>query len=238
MEFVNESLAKGLVNRIFRNLYKVGETTSLFNNQSQRKLCKKIKGICKTKNSAVFIAERYAETNNWQIIWGEWTLFSSSASFGVGADPLESYDKIAFDLTINVRGTYSYKSYYIVLTKHALLRLIMRCKESIVNSHELYAYLKNITKHLVFASLELADVTCRTSSPTEGYTVVNGVFLPLSFTFKYNKRLKPTAMCNVITFMPDDYDSAKRKFKEHGALTPSSNFFDYEDLFVILDNKE
>lgn len=236
MAFVDESLAKGLVKRIFRSLYKAEQVYAINDiNTSHRKQCNKSRNKCKTKNTAVFIAERYAETSKWQLIWGEWTLFNDKASFNLGTDPLEDYDKIAFDLTFQVRGGYSYKTYYIVLTKHALIRLIMRCQESIVNPHELYKFLKTITQKLVYSSLELANKTARTGLESEGYIILNGIYLPMVFSIGFNKAHQRVGVCSIKTFMPEHYDSAIRNLKKTKPLKPSENFFDYQELFVILD---
>jgi len=238
MPLIDESQAKGLVNRIFRNLYNAysGETL-LHSGMSHRKTCKKIKGICDKKSSAVFIAERYEQTNNWQLIWGEWSLFNSNASFLPGADKLENYDKIAFDLTIHRRGAMAYKFYYIVLTKHALVRLLMRCNESIKNPYNLNVYLKKLTKKLFFASLVLAEKMAKTGKGSEGYTIIDGYYLPLVITHELNKQRKTAVSCNIKTFMPDTYDSAVNKLKITPPLKPSDNFFDYERLFIILDEQ-
>jgi hypothetical protein len=202
---------------------------------SHRKQCTKSKNKCKTRNTAVFIAERYAETSKWQLVWGEWTLFNDKASFIFVTDPLEDYDKIAFDLTFQVRGGFSYKNYYIVLTKHALIRLIMRCQESIVNPHELYKFLKKITLKLVFSSLELASQTARAGFESEGYIIINGIYLPMVFSIGFNKTQQRVGMCSIKTFMPEHYDSAIQSLKKTKPLQPSENFFDYQELFVILD---
>jgi hypothetical protein len=114
----------------------------------------------------------------------------------------------------------------------------MRCQESIVNSHELYSYLKKITKKLVFASLELANETARSAQESEGYTIIDGVFLPMAFSFGLNKNLKRAATCNIKTFMPEHYDSAVKQLEKSEPLKPSDNFFDYQELFVILDAKK
>jgi hypothetical protein len=235
---IDKSQAKGLASRIFRNLYNVHTAESvIYTGMSNRKTCKMLKGLCKKNSSAVFIDERYAETNNWQLIWGEWSLFNPNAKIMTSFEELEAYDQIAFDLTIHTRNGASYKTYYVALSKHALVRLIMRCDESIKNPHNLNIFLKKITKKLIFDSLVLADQVKETGKEAEGYTIIDGYYLPMITTLSWNKQFQPAFYCNIKTFMPNSYDSAVTKLKSSPPLKPSSNFFDYESLFPILDKQ-
>ncbi len=237
MSYIDESQAKGLVKRIFRSLYAAQDKFYVHRlDSSQRKICKKIKRECQDKPSSVFIAERFENTNKWQVIWGEWCLFSTSVDVFSVCNDIEKYDKIAFDLTINVKGKFSFKNFYVVLSKHALKRLIMRSKESLKNSHDLNLFLKKLTKKLVFSAVELSDQFIKNKGePVSGYTVIDGVFLPLAFEMGINKSGKLAATCTIKTFMPAHYEGAVAELKKKSPIKYKENFFDYESNFIILD---
>lgn len=236
MVFIDKSQAIGMVRRIFRNLYNSShDTIHKGEGMSHRKMCKDIKKVCKNSSRCVFIAERYPDSKNWQVVWGQWSLFTTSASIGYASTPLDQYDKLAFDLTINTRVQSSYKTFYIVLSKHALLRLIMRSQTAIKNSHELNNFLGKITLKLVFASLALAEEAGATQSNTEGFIVIDGLYLPLVFQTAFNKNFQRASCCVVKTLMPEHYESAVKSLQDSDPINPKSDFFDYSQLFKALN---
>ncbi len=236
MSYIDESQAKGLVKRIFRSLHATAANSAPQTLEySQRKICKKIKRLCKEKSNAVFIAERFTNTNKWQLIWGEWCLFNANNNFFLSRCDIEQYDQIAFDLTINVRGEISFKSFYVVLSKHALVRLIMRSQHHLKNPHDLNLYLKRITKKLVFSALELSDKYTKSSGKIQkDYAVVDDVFLPLALDVGINPQGGLAQICTVKTFMPTHYDGAVAELSRSSPITSKPDFFDYADNFGIL----
>lgn len=236
MSYIDESQAKGLVKRIFRSLHAAALNSAPQNFEySQRKICKKIKGLCKGKTNAVFIAERFSNTNKWQLIWGEWCLFSAKKKLFSSNSNVEEYDQIAFDLTINVRGNVSYKSFYVVLSKHALVRLIMRSQHRLTNPHDLNLYLKKITKTLVFSALELSEQYTKSNGEiSQDYTVIDDVFLPLALDIGINSQGLLAKTCTIKTFMPTHYDGAVAELSRSSPITSKPDFFDYADNFGIL----
>jgi hypothetical protein len=235
MSYIDESQAKGLVKRIFRSLHAAaGNSTPQSFEYSQRKICKKIKLMCKEKSNAVFIAERFMNTNKWQLIWGEWCLFNAKKELFAMSD-IEQYDQIAFDLTINVKGGVSFKSFYVVLSKHALVRLIMRSQHHLKNPHDLNLYLKRITKTLLLSALELTDQYTKSNGEiSQDCTVVDDVFLPLALDIGINSQGRLAKTCTIKTFMPTHYDGAVAELSRRKPIASKPDFFDYADNFGIL----
>jgi hypothetical protein len=235
MSYIDESQAKGLVKRIFRSLHAAaGNSTPQSFEYSQRKICKKIKLMCKEKSNAVFIAERFMNTNKWQLIWGEWCLFNAKKELFAMSD-IEQYDQIAFDLTINVKGGVSFKSFYVVLSKHALVRLIMRSQHHLKNPHDLNLYLKRITKTLLLSALELSDQYTKSNGEiSQDCTVVDDVFLPLALDIGINSQGRLAKTCTIKTFMPTHYDGAVAELSRRKPIASKPDFFDYADNFGIL----
>jgi hypothetical protein len=235
MSYIDESQAKGLVKRIFRSLHAAaGNSTPQSFEYSQRKICKKIKLMCKEKSNAVFIAERFMNTNKWQLIWGEWCLFNAKKELFAMSD-IEQYDQIAFDLTINVKGGVSFKSFYVVLSKHALVRLIMRSQHHLKNPHDLNLYLKRITKTLLLSALELSDQYTKSNGEiSQDCTVVDDVFLPLALDIGINSQGRLAKTCTIKTFMPTHYDGAEAELSRRKPIASKPDFFDYADNFGIL----
>lgn len=135
-----------------------------------------------------------------------------------------------------MKNQFSYKTFYVVLSKHALKRLIMRCQQPLKNPHDLSLYLNKMTKKLVFASLALISDFNSKRSKVDGYTVIDGIFLPMVFESGINTKGKAAAMCTITTFMPEHYESAVKELSKRDPLKPSSDFFDYAKHFVILDS--
>lgn len=237
MSYIDESQAKGLVKRIFRSLHAAAQNSAPQSLEySQRKICKKIKRMCKEKSNAVFIAERFINTNKWQLIWGEWCLFNAKKQL-FAINDIEQYDQIAFDLTINVKGGFSFKSFYVVLSKHALVRLIMRSQQQLKNPHDLNLYLKKITKTLVFSALELSDQYTKSNGEiNQNCTVVEDVFLPLAIDIGINSQGLIAKTCTIKTFMPTHYDGAVAELSRKNPILSKPNFFDYADNFGILSS--
>ena len=236
MSYIDQKQAQGLVKRIFRNLHATAQNSApQILQYSQRKICKKIKLLCKNKSNAVFIAERFTNTNKWQLIWGEWCLFNVNNNSFLSRCDIEKYDQIAFDLTINVRGEVSYKSFYVVLSKHALVRLIMRSQQHLKNPHDLNLYLKKITKKLLFSALELSDKYIKSRGEIKkDYAVVDEVFLPLTLDIGITPQGGLAQICTIKTFMPTHYDGAVAELSRNPPIASKSDFFDYADNFGIL----
>lgn len=236
MSYIDQKQAQGLVKRIFRNLHAAAQNSAPQMLQySQRKICKKIKLMCKEKSNAVFIAERFMNTNKWQLIWGEWCLFNAKKELFAMSD-IEQYDQIAFDLTINVKGGVSFKSFYVVLSKHALVRLIMRSQHHLKNPHDLNLYLKRITKTLLLSALELSDQYTKSNGEiSQDCTVVDDdVFLLLALDIGINSQGRLAKTCTIKTFMPTHYDGALAELSRRKPIASKPDFFDYADNFGIL----
>lgn len=251
--FVNESLAKGLVNRIFRTLHNRMTERKHVEIASHRKMCKRIKSECQKRAAMVFIAERNAQSNRWEVIWGEWNLFSSQASLFRLTQP-EDFTQIAFDLTFTNRNTkMGCYIFFVVMSRHALERLIMRCGEEIKNPSGVNKFLKRITRQLVFAALELSRRNLGTNPEeytgeeisrinsdikppeTQGYTIINGYYIPLSYGLNFHKQGGTFARYITIkTIMPDTYDSAVNALRHQAPLIPSDSLYDYLDVFPFL----
>lgn len=249
---MDKTLAKGLVNRIMRKLHYQFSEPEFLVHGSHRKHCKAVLARCKERSSATLISQRCKETKNWEVVWGEWILFSSKAPLFAPRMPIESYDKIAFDLTFtNPKTSMGSGVFFVELSKHSLLRLIMRCGHEVKTPSDLWKFLQRITRQLVFAALELSrynsgaseegytleeyKAIARGSSPqTQQYIIIDGFYMPLSYTIQPNKVGGFSRVVTVKTFMPDEYESSKRALEKEKPLTPGSDFFDYADVFPFL----
>jgi hypothetical protein len=71
--------------------------------------------------------------------------------------------------------------------------------------------------------------------PINGYTLIDGVFLPLAFEMGINKSGKLAATFTIKTFMPAHYQGAVAELKKRDPIEYKADFFDYADNFIILD---
>lgn len=251
---MDKSLAKGLVNRIMRKLHHQFSEPDFVVHGSHRKQCRAVLARCKERSSATLISQRFKDTKNWEVIWGEWVLFSSKASLNAPRMPIESYDKIAFDLTFtNPKTSMGAGVFFVELSRHSLLRLIMRCGHEVKTPSDLWKFLQRITRQLLFAALELSRynsgandegytldeykaIANGLSPQTQQYIIIDGFYIPLSYTIKPNKFGGVSRVVTVKTFMPEEYESSKRALENEKPLTPGRDFFDYTDVFPFLKN--
>jgi len=234
MTYVNESLAKGLANRVIRSTYQsITNREPLILSGSQRRICKSIHRYCNKYANAVIIDERYRNSNKWQLVWGEWTLISNKGIPFFKKVDIKGYDKIGFDLTINTRNSTVFKVFYVVLSKHALQRLIMRAEQPIKNSHDISEFLNRLTKKLLFASLELGIQSEMSDSKNEGYVNFEGKFLPLSYRSGINHLGQKVGYCTIKTVMPEHFDGAKSWIDKNNPLAHKDSFFEYESMFYF-----
>jgi hypothetical protein len=243
MGYVDESQAKGLVKRIFRSF----RATALGNKQvintgfSHRKFCKKTVAHCRDESSAQLIEQRYSKTNKWEVVWGMWCL-SGFADYD--DTNFENYKQISFCVDYFTSENYYYGIYYINISQHSMLKLIMRSGKTIKNGHDLLIYLKSITKELVLSSLRLANNVILNKGSEDGYVIIDKMFIPLAFNTNYCDDINDqnySLCCTVITVMPEHYDSAVKEFEVRDPIKPIKNIFETPKLleslipFAIID---
>ena len=133
--------------------------------------------------------------------------------------PIESYDKIAFDLTFtNPKTSMGAGVFFVELSKHSLVRLIMRCGHEVKTPSDLWKFLQRITRQLLFAAIELSRynsgvndegytldeykaIANGLSPQTQQYIIIDGFYIPLSYTIKPNIFGGVSRVVTVKTFM-------------------------------------
>jgi len=249
---IDKSQARGYANRIMRILHRQLSEPEFTNHGSHRKLCKAVLKRCRERSTTTLIAQRNEQTKYWEVIWGEWSLFTSAVELSELGAPVEKFDKIAFDLTFTNPSTpMGSKIFYVELSKHALIRLLMRSKYELKTPSDLGKFLQRITRELVFAGLELArrnrghstegytlseyeEIAKPKNPKVRGYVIIDGFYLPLSYSFKFNNKGFFSRLITVTTFMPDEYESSKKALQNEQPLSPDADFFLYEDVFPFL----
>jgi hypothetical protein len=245
MGYVDESQAKGLVKRIFRSFRasNLGNKLVMNTGFSHRKFCKKTVAHCRDDSSAQLIEERYSKTNKCELVWGKWCL-SGAFTDDLDYKNFENYNQISFSINYFTSENYYYGIYYINISQHSMLKLIMRSGKSIKNGHELLLYLKSITKELVLSSLRLANNVILNNGHEDGYVIIDKMFIPLAFNTNFCDDINHPDYalgCTVITVMPDHYDSAVKEFEIRDPIKPIKSIFETPKLleslipFAIID---
>jgi len=226
---IDKSQAKGLANRIIRSMDNSTNDTLFLNEPSSyRRKCKKLVNFCKNDNWAMLIGEKSSNTKHWQIAWGEWSLSE------VGDEEKGEFTKCCI-FRVQIIQSKSYViDFNVIISKHALIRMIMRCGEVLVNSYDFKSFMNSRIKDVVIASMGLMEQFFE-NIPLEGsehgWIIINNEFYPLSLeimnTWKGDKQI------NFIlkTYMKDDYESVKKTKAKSSALSTQKEFFSFSNGF-------
>lgn len=191
-----------------------------------KKLARVLSVHCKTKDTYVFLEERYKERSSWQILWGEWSLGykRSNKDDQKLSNDISDYDRLLFDLTHNGKGFSKFKFFYIVLSKHALIRMIMRSGSDIGNSRQAFDFLKKLTKKIVKDSLFILD------GGDGKIIMVDGFYLPVVIENGVNRYGKKTVSITIKTIMPNHFKVNKDEIIDSSQC--SKSLFEYIDDFT------
>lgn len=231
MSYIDESLAKGLANRItrgFKHRASSEEFTAL-GGYKRKKQARELVKLCKRYNKLSFLEQRFPESSKSEVIWGEWSLSTKQATIVEEND----YDLIGFDLVVDLPDSQRDKFFYLHLSKHALIRLIMRSNTKLKNATDLRLFMDGLCKRLILSCLELwSQSTCETNQ-NEGYIVIEGLFIPLIMELGLNKRLEESRSFTIKTVMPSDYSGAEHAIRTQAPLKPKKSCFDYAHLLGV-----
>ncbi len=196
------------------------EKFSKLGNYKPKKQAIELIKIVKEFNNLSFLESRYNNTSKCEVLWGEWSLTLKSDN----PDYLE-YDKVGFDLTISIAGKDPiYKFFYLVISKHALERLLERGETECNNSFDMKNLLNKIIKKLILRCLEIWKNSLNTKE-VEGFEVIDEMFLPIVMEKGFNFKKEPSLVFTIKTAIPNKKNlEEQRKLKE--------NIFDYEDLLI------
>jgi len=201
-----------------------GDTCPELGNMKRKKQARELIKFCKRKNTLLFLDDRYRETSRWEVIYGGWSLTTKNISAGK-----KSYDKIGFDLDIDLPGRQINKKIYIIISKHALERFILRTDMPLNTSNQIRHFLNQSLKTILMRCLAMWD-SAQDKLSTEGYAVANNLFIPISMEVGLNKLGVPTRCFTIKTVMPSSYNGAKKSIKTVKQLEPEENIFQYWHL--------
>jgi len=229
MAFIGESQAKGTSKRVVRELLETvdPEADSIESNDLMsmppKKRAREIIRLCKRKSSRfVFLEDRYREKTRWEVMWGEWSL----GYRGVATpESYNQYDRLYFDLIYSRKSSMHLKFFYIVISKHALIRMIMRSRTSIVNSKDAFVFLRTLTRDSVFAGMSLLE------GSAGNILVSNGFYLPLVKEEGLNLYGKKAISIVVKTVMPKHFSVNPSDLIDRTCFRPS--LFDCSDCFPV-----
>jgi len=226
MTSINESLARGIARDIMRAFDRSIPNNDLakIGTMPRRKQARELIKFCKRDIRLAFLGERYTESSKWQVIWGEWSLTLKSS---LSED--NKYDKIGFDLTVDIPKLSYDKHLYIVLSKHALERLIMRSNMPLNTLPEIRNFLNSIIKKLVLNCLAMWDKEPNSIS-LEGYAVIGDLYIPIVMEVGINIRGKIARAFTIKTIMPVTYEGAIKSMSIMKQNQVKTDIFEYWNL--------
>jgi len=176
--------------------------------------------MIKQLNNLSLIDTRYNNTSKCEVVWGEWSLTLKSDSSNSS-----EYDKIGFDVTVTITGKEQrYKFFYLILSKHALERILERGETECKNSYDMKIFLDSIIKKLVLRCLEVWENSLN-SEKDEGYEVIDDWFLPIVMEKGINFKKEPSHAFTIKTAIPN-----KKNLPQQSE--PKDSIFEYEDLLM------
>jgi hypothetical protein len=155
---MDEKLAAGLVNRIFRTLQTQREQkTYLYS--SHRKLCKKFISDADKHSGTSIIEQRNIDDRKWAIIWGNWA--------GMNSDKILPKDLSLKDPRTEKMNEIGFKMFFtdhknpqldinivIRVPRHALIRIVMRSKRDIKTPAQIKRFLSEMAQPLSLSTFE------------------------------------------------------------------------------------
>ena len=214
---VTESLAKGLAQKTIRELgdrlinSRQMEIDTKPLRQGFKKSKQTLKKQCETDSRFIFLDERNEGKSSWEVVWGSWGLCSDGEP-----ETIDAMDRIAFNLSYFRKLDDSRGHFNIILTRHALIRLLMRSDRDLLTADDVLRYLKPITKDVVWAGLSILD-------GKHGTVVRTGEhYLPLAYSGNH-----PTFY--IKTVLREDFDFRADKIIDTSKYR--SSLFDYPMIF-------
>ncbi|NMP30034.1 hypothetical protein HII17_00545 [Thalassotalea sp. M1531] len=229
MSLIDKSQAEGLVNRIMRGFKHSGDNHefSQLGNYKRKKQSRELVKLSKRINQLSFIEQRYQESAKCEVIYGEWSLSGKNTGSLSGLE----YDTVGFDLIIDTPEGQRDKFFYLHLSKHALVRLIMRSHVELKNSTQLRSFLDSICKKLILSCCALWSKSIKSQKvKNEGYVLINDLFIPVVMETGKNIRNQEARVFTIKTVMPKEYDGAKSSISNEISLPIKGSIFDYTDI--------
>lgn len=187
----------------------------------RKKQAIKLIEIAKKQNNLSFLESRYNNSSKCEVIWGEWSL-----GLKLNNPDYIKYDKISFDLTVDIPGKQIYKFFYLFLSKHALERLLERAETECKNSFEMRNFLDSVLKTLILRCLTIWENNLN-EQKAEGYVVVKDLIMPISMEKGINFKKEESRVFTIKTVMPTSYKKTLPSQQES-----KDNIFDYENLLI------
>jgi len=194
-------------------------------NYTTKKRARKIIEYCKKYNRLSFLEEKNRESSKWEFAWGEWTYIAKDIPLN-GPFIKSNYTKVGFDLTIDIAGNYIDKKLFLIISRHAIERLLTRTTNEFENSYHVRVFLDEILKKIILRCFVMWEENQR-----EGYETINNYFVPLAMESCINIRGEESRSFTIKTIMPISFKSAQKSILNILQSNPKKSIFDYKYIF-------
>ncbi|MDV5036585.1 hypothetical protein [Vibrio diabolicus] len=230
---VNETLAKGLATKIIREFHEHKIRSLGIDHYPRRKKIREVIKFFKKDPIHLVVAQNKQETSKWELLYGGWSPISRSDFSIYQVDKELQFNKIGFDMDLDLPcGTY-HRCIFFTLSKHALERLILRKKPVIKHYINASRYLNGITVPIIQQCLAFISDPERKSN--QFLVQADGFVFLMELSVGVNRYMKPTMSFHTITVMPDSYDGAKKLIAENSRyeLRPIKHYWQFINDFVV-----
>ncbi|EJG1483195.1 hypothetical protein CF504_RS17825 [Vibrio parahaemolyticus] len=232
---INETLAKGLATKIIREFHahKI-EYLGIDHYPRRKKLREAIKFFDKDPIHVV-MAQMKPETSKWELLYGGWSpIFRSNFSLEQ-TDKNADYDKLGFDMDLDIPSGIYHRCIFFSLSKHGLERLILRKRPIIKHYVNASRYLNMIIVPIIQQCLAFISDPTRKSNKLVAR--VDGFVFLVEMSIGLNRYMKPTMSFHTITVMPENYEGAQKMMAENHSyeLKPIIYYWKFINDFVVGD---
>lgn len=231
MDSINETLAKGLATKILREFSKHEFTALGIADLPRRKRIREgIKFMNKDSFNSV-VGQMCLESSKWELLSGGWAPIAQLSMFS--SEP--EYDRLGFEMELDLPSGVYHKSVFFYLTKHGLERLILRKKPIIKHYLNVCRYLNTIIISILQQCLAFITDPKRKSNKFVAHA--DGFIFLIELSVCLNRFMRPIMTFHTITVMPDDYDGAKGLMRENSSyeLKPIVFYWPFIKDFVVGD---
>lgn len=232
---INETLAKGLATKIIREFHthKI-EPLGIDHFPRRKKIREAIKFFKKDPTHLV-VSENRSETSKWELLYGGWAPISRATLSIDKNDENMEYDKLGFDMDLDLPSGIYRRCIFFSLSKHGLERLILRKKPTIKHYVNASRYLNTIVVPIIQQCLAFISDPDRKSNQLVAHA--DGFVFLIELSIGVNRHMQPSMSFHTITVMPDSYDGAVKLIEENPryGLKPIKHYSAFINDFVVGD---
>ena len=227
---MNDSLAQGLAKRVIREVFGHKNENLGIDHFPRRKLIREVIKHFKKDIFHVYLGSIKKETSKWELLYGGWSVSGVNRK-SIDFDDFD-YDKLGFDIDLEIPTGRKTKRIFIILSKHALERLILRRRPYMSTYKEILQYLNKVIKRLLLHCLTYVERMQFVKN--EFSAAIDGFIYPIAFDVGVNRNGERALSFMIKTVMPLEFEGAQKLNALHLNDYVKSSISEYWDLIHVI----